>query len=324
MNPTGTASAMCGIEASDGRARRFVDDNTVIPPSPERRCMSEEAATSLSTDDVRSMYERSFPLHERRWEREGHRSYHHGYYRTPNDDPADAIRRMTERVADAVDVGPGDRVLDLGCGVGGNSRWLAEHGAAAVVGVNVHDRQLEFAKRLTEAAGLEDVVTYRSDDFHELATIDQGSVDVVWGLEALCHSRDDSAVVDASMRALGDGGRIVFADIFQRQSPPSDDDRLDALYASWDVRYDPIDDLEAALTDRGFTDVETVDCTNAVAPSIERAGSESRYGRLYYRLLSMVGRADDRMVELATGGYHCQRCYGDLLGYYITSARLEP
>jgi ubiquinone/menaquinone biosynthesis C-methylase UbiE len=41
----------------------------------------------------------------------------------------------------------GKRVLDLGCGAGDLTRWLADHGALTVTGVDVSERMLEVARR---------------------------------------------------------------------------------------------------------------------------------------------------------------------------------
>ncbi|WP_254862725.1 SAM-dependent methyltransferase [Halovivax gelatinilyticus] len=275
----------------------------------------------LRTDAVTDMYEQSFPLHERRWSQEGHRSYHHGYYESADDDPARAVERMCEVVADAVAIESGDRVLDLGCGVGSDTLWLAETYDVSVVGVNVHDRQLERARSHAAATESADRISFRFDDFHELESVDSGSVDVVWGVEALCHSRDDDAVVDASSRVLDGGGRIVFADLFRRSEIEDQQvaSRFEKLYDAWDVRYDPIDELTTALSNAGFENVTVRDISDAVRPSIDEAGRMSLYGYPYYKLLSLLGRVDDRLVGLAIGGYHCQKLFGDHLGYYVVS-----
>ena len=283
-------------------------------------------ADELDTETVASMYEVSHELHERRWEQEGHRSYHHGFYDSPEDDPAVAVERMIETVANAVSVDETDRVLDLGCGVGADTLWLAKHRGAAVTGVNIHDRQLETARTRAGEAGLTDRVSFYYDDFHDLETVEDDSMDVVWGVEALCHSRDDGAIVDEAARVLGDGGRVVFADLFRRHEEldPAAEERFEKLYDAWDVRYDPIDELTSALTDSGFENVTVRDATEAVRPSIEEAGRMSLYGYPYYKFLNLLGRVEDRLVGLAIGGYHCQKLYGDHVGYFIVTADRVP
>lgn len=279
-------------------------------------------AEDLDSETVTSMYEASHELHERRWEQEGHRSYHHGYYDEDVDEAGVAAERMIEVVAEAVGVTGGDRVLNLGCGVGEDAVWVARHCGASVVGVNVHERQLDLAREYAEEAGVDDRVTFRYDDFHELETVANDSVDVVWGLEALCHSSDTDRVVEVARRVLGDGGRLVFADLFRRRElSDAEADRLRKLYDSWDVRYGPIDELERTLTDHGFRRVESRDVSDAVVPSVEHDYRTSLYGYPYYRIMSALGRADDRLVGLSIGGYHCYKLFqSGALGYYVVTA----
>ncbi|WP_290813698.1 cyclopropane-fatty-acyl-phospholipid synthase family protein [Halovivax sp.] len=271
---------------------------------------------------IAAMYEASHPLHERLWDQEGHRSYHHGFYEDEDVDPDVAVETMIRRLADEATLAAGDRVVNLGSGVGEDSVWLARERGATVVGVNIHDRQLEAAREYAREAGVSDRVTFRFDDFHELETVDDDSTDVVWGLEALCHASDDGRVVETAARVLGDDGRIVFADLFRRGGGSSGDrDRFEKLYDAWDVRYDPIDELVAALEDAGFRNVSVEDVTDAVEPSLENAYRMSLYGYPYYRLLHFLGRVDDRVVGLSIGGYHCYKLVeSDAIGYYVVSA----
>ena len=279
---------------------------------------------SLDTDDVVSMYELAFSSHRQRWEQEGHRSYAHGYYETGEEAADEAVEAMVKQVASVVDIDESDRVLNLGSGVGDDAIWVARTTGASVVGVNVHDRQLELAREFALEAGVDDRVSFRYDDFHELETVEADSFDVVWGLEALCHSADDARVVREAARVLDDDGRLVFADLFCRRSQVTDAEasRLEKLYDAWDVRYDPVDELEAALEDQGFRDVGVREVTDAVRPSIEHDYRMSLYGYPYYRVMSALGRADRRLADISIGAYHCQKLFeSGLLGYYFVSGK---
>ena len=282
-------------------------------------------AEDLDGRSVTAMYELSHPLHERLWEQEGHRSYHHGLYEGGITEPDEAVEKMIETLADVVGIGEDDHVLNLGCGVGEDAVWLARERGCSVTGVNIHDRQLELARAYAASEGVEDQVTVRNDDFHRLETVEDDSVDVVWGLEALCHSSDDDQVIAQARRVLGEGGRLVLADLFRHRRDLSDSEasRLEKLYDSWAVSYDPLPDLTDALDRRGFTAAKTVDVTDAVRPSVKAGYRNSLYGYPYYRLLNLVGRADDRLVEISIGGYHCYKLIEHgTVGYYIVTARV--
>jgi cyclopropane-fatty-acyl-phospholipid synthase len=54
-----------------------------------------------------------------------------------------------------VDLKPGDRVLDLGCGFGGFAKYAAEKYGCSVVGVNIARQQVEFARSACKGLPIE-------------------------------------------------------------------------------------------------------------------------------------------------------------------------
>lgn len=89
--------------------------------------------------------------------------YSCGYWKN-----ADSLEAAQEAKLDLVckklDIRPGMRVLDIGCGWGGTARYIAEKYQAEVVGVTVSEEQAELARRNTE--GLP--VDIRLQDYRKL------------------------------------------------------------------------------------------------------------------------------------------------------------
>jgi cyclopropane-fatty-acyl-phospholipid synthase len=63
---------------------------------------------------------------------------------------------------------PGMRLLDVGCGWGGMVRYAAEHYGVRAVGVTLSRQQADFAIDATKAAGLDDRVEIRVQDYREV------------------------------------------------------------------------------------------------------------------------------------------------------------
>ena len=103
-------------------------------------------------------------------------------------------------------------VLDLCCGLGGPSRYLAHTFGCRVTGVDLTESRIEGARRLTDLTGLEDRVGFCSANALDLP-FDDGSFDVVIGQEAFCHIPDKARLVAEAVRVLKPGGRIAFTDI---------------------------------------------------------------------------------------------------------------
>lgn len=64
---------------------------------------------------------------------------------------------------------PGMRVLDVGCGVGGPAREIAQFTDSEIVGLNNNDFQIQRARKYTKKAGLEGQVTFVKGDFMKLS-----------------------------------------------------------------------------------------------------------------------------------------------------------
>ncbi len=73
----------------------------------------------------------------------------------------------TDKIARQIDVPPGSDVLDLGCGVGPLSIYLAKEGAGHVDAVDIVPQAVELAKLNVQAAGVADRVTVMQGDLFE-------------------------------------------------------------------------------------------------------------------------------------------------------------
>jgi hypothetical protein len=77
-------------------------------------------------DAVVAYYDQTWLDYRLLWLNPRNLSVHFGYTDATTRDHADALLNMNRELADRAAIGPRDRVLDAGCGVGGSSFWLAE------------------------------------------------------------------------------------------------------------------------------------------------------------------------------------------------------
>jgi SAM-dependent methyltransferase len=108
-----------------------------------------------------------------------------------------------------LDVGPGTRVLDVGCGVGRWSRLLAAKGAA-VTGIDLSPTMIEQAERRAAAEGVAERCRFRVQDLSRLDI--EGTFDLVLGVTVLQHILDPEllhAAVSGMTARLAPGGRMV-------------------------------------------------------------------------------------------------------------------
>ncbi|MFC5719496.1 methyltransferase domain-containing protein [Streptomyces gamaensis] len=147
---------------------------------------------------------------------------HFGYWDSPDSTVplAEATDRLTDMMADRLRVGPGARVLDLGCGTGAPGVRTARRTGAHVTGVSVSAEQIRRAEALAEGAGLAGRMTFRQANALELPFPD-GSFDAVLALESIIHMPDRGRVLAEAGRVLRPGGRIVLTDFLERAEIPA-------------------------------------------------------------------------------------------------------
>jgi len=98
---------------------------------------------------------------------------------SPDDTLDDAQRAKYDLVAGKLGLGPGLRLLDVGCGWGGMVMRAAEHFGARAVGVTLSPQQHGLARQRVEAAGLAGQVDVRLQDYRDLGAQEEASFDAV-------------------------------------------------------------------------------------------------------------------------------------------------
>jgi len=136
---------------------------------------------------------------------------------TPDDlAPVDELhsggRNTTVRLAQLAQINGSERVLDVGCGIGGPSRFLASKFGCKVTGLDFTAEFVALAAMLAQRTRLADKVTYRQGDALDLPFAD-ASFDIVWSQNAAMNIADRDRLYGEMRRVLVPGGRLALQEI---------------------------------------------------------------------------------------------------------------
>lgn len=121
-------------------------------------------------------------------------------------------RAATLAMADLATISEGERVLDVGAGIGGPARTLAAHRGALVTALDPTRRFCDLNEDLCRRSRLDDKVEVICGDARQMP-IDDGQFDVVW-TQAVWPNVDDKPTMLSEMhRVLKAGGRLALFEV---------------------------------------------------------------------------------------------------------------
>lgn len=200
----------------------------------------------LITDDARMFYGDSF---------------HFGYFPRGDESFAEALDAHTDIVAEMALVAPGQRVLDIGCGIGAPAIRIARRCDCRIVGVNISAEQVRQGKALVEKENLSDRVTIIEGNALAL-DVEDASFDAILCVEVagdICvQPKQRRQLVDEMHRVLAPGGRVGFSDLVFTGRPTAAEER--AMRAIlYHEGAELIADWPAHFAQRGFRIAEQRD-----------------------------------------------------------------
>lgn len=101
-------------------------------------------------------------------------TYSSALFEDQNNDLTAAQHNKFRRLAEAVNLQPGQKLLEIGCGWGGFAEFAAKTYDVNVVGLTISKEQRDFARKRIQDAGLSDKVEIRFQDYrHERGQYDR-------------------------------------------------------------------------------------------------------------------------------------------------------
>jgi tocopherol O-methyltransferase len=164
---------------------------------------SEERFSPQLIEDVRDHYDTLSPLYRAFWGEH----LHHGFWRG-NESAHEAQENLVKELAARARITEGERVLDVGCGLGRSAMFLAREYEVMVRGISLSAKQVSAARDQARRRGLLGRVNFDVQDAHHLDR-DPGIYDVIWIVECSEHLFRKPAFIRECARHLAPGGRLA-------------------------------------------------------------------------------------------------------------------
>lgn len=129
-------------------------------------------------------------------------------------------REATLELAAKLEPKPGDRVLDIGSGLGGASRALAAAYGCRVTGIDLTDEYCRTAATLAGWVGLGGRAEYRQADALD-PPFGAGTFDLAWAQHAAMNIADKARLYAEARRVLKPGGRFALHAVLQGRGGPA-------------------------------------------------------------------------------------------------------
>lgn len=210
------------------------------------------------------------------WEQVWGEHMHHGYYGAEGNQKKERRQAQIDLIEELLswaNVQQAEDILDVGCGIGGSSLYLAQKFDAIATGITLSPVQAQRAKQRAETAGLAARTDFSVADALNMPFAND-SFDLVWSLESGEHMPNKKQFLQECYRVLKPGGTFIMAtwchrplDRITGQLTDAERRQLADIYRVYALPYViSLPEYEAIARNISFQNIITADWSKAVAP----------------------------------------------------------
>jgi tocopherol O-methyltransferase len=246
----------------------------------------EQSADPLRHNDKRKIvehYDFVSPYYQSLWGDH----IHHGYWIRGDESKELAQVQLMEHLAELANVQTGSTVLDIGCGFGGSSIYLAKKYKASVTGITISPVQVEMARKA--AAGAQSDARFLLMDAESLDF--SQPFDLLWSVESISHYHDRRSFFTNAVKFLKPGGVFALTDWFKKAGLSAAQERkfIEPIERGMFIDLETMDDYESHLIASGLQIVQRQDLSRQCAKSWDLALDMIR-DKSFWALAAKMGK----------------------------------
>ncbi|AFZ01103.1 methyltransferase domain-containing protein [Calothrix sp. PCC 6303] len=220
--------------------------------------------------DIQQFYDASSKLWEDIWGEH----MHHGYYGVDGKTKKERRQAQIDLIEELLkwsQVDTATNILDVGCGIGGSTLYLANKYQANATGITLSPVQADRAKERARGLGLGERVNFQVANALEMPFADN-SFDLVWSLESGEHMPDKVKFLQECHRVLKPGGKLIMVTWCHRPTDNSpltaeEQKQLQEIYRVYCLPYViSLPEYQAIASQLPLYNLRTDDWSQAVAP----------------------------------------------------------
>jgi tocopherol O-methyltransferase len=212
---------------------------------------------------------------------------HHGYWIRGDESKELAQLQLMEHLAELANVQTGAAVLDIGCGFGGSSLYLAQKYKASATGITISPVQVEMARKAAVAAQLDARFLLMDAEALDFPL----PFDLLWSVESISHYHDHRILFVKAARFLKPGGTFALTDWFKRADLSAAQTRrfIEPIERGMYVELETMDDYESHLLASGLQIVHRQDLSRQCAKSWD-LGVDMIRDKSFWALAAKMGK----------------------------------
>jgi len=175
---------------------------------------------------------------------------HHGYWIRGDESKEKAQLQLIEHLAQLANLKPGSDILDIGCGFGASSLYLAKNYNATATGITISPVQVEMANKAAATERLDAKFLHMDAEAMNF----QKQFDVLWSVECLSHLQDRERFFASAATLLKPGGIFALTDWFKKENLTRAETKkfIAPIEKGMFVELQVMDDYERFLTSSGL------------------------------------------------------------------------